>query len=85
MLDVKLVERLTQDRERFAEFSPRECEIRIDSDIPHNRKMLALLHEIIEAIVGQYEIDIEHEELSTLTNVLHQVLCDNSLTWGNNK
>ena len=82
---VKEVDGLITDYDRFGEYSPRELQIRIESQLARDRKELTLLHEIIEAITTQNEIEIEHSDLTTLANGLYQVLSDNSLTWGNSK
>ena len=85
IIAVKEVDGLLSDYERFGEYSPRELQIRVENDVAQDRKELTLLHEIIEVLIAQNEIEIEHSDLTTLANGLYQVLSDNSLTWGNNK
>ena len=85
IIAVKEVDGLLSDYERFGEYSPRELQIRVENDVAQDRKELTLLHEIIEVLIAQNEIEIEHSDLTTLANGLYQVLSDNSLTWGNSK
>lgn len=43
--------------------------------------MVILLHEILEAINYRLELGLEHSKLCILSEVLHQVLRDNKLSF----
>ena len=82
---IREVHNLAHERERMAEYCPWDCEIRVDDDLTDCRKWASVIHELIECIVAVNEIQISHQDISIIANQLHQVLTDNSLTWGNNK
>jgi hypothetical protein len=53
--------------------------IRIDMDERQSDGIEAdLWHEIIEAVNGQYNFKFEHQTISTLASVIHQILVDNA-------
>jgi hypothetical protein len=52
-----------------------------NSTITESRKNETLLHEILEAINAQHELELPHATLTTLSEVLFQVLVDNDGWW----
>lgn len=62
-----------------AETVPEEATICISSELPVGRRLPLLLHEILEVIRLDYDeaLDIPHEYILILSNVLAQVLADN--------
>ena len=63
--------------EDLGHFCPVSNSISLNKTAPHDVQMSTLLHEIIEVIVFKMEIKIEHRDISTLENVLFQVLREN--------
>jgi hypothetical protein len=55
--------------------------IKIGKDYSNETKSEILLHEILESILYRFNIqeEIEHEHLTLISEVLHQVLRDNKL------
>ena len=53
----------------------------IDSNQPEDHKEVTLLHEIIEKIKNENELEIEHRNITSLAYNLHQVLKDNKLSF----
>jgi hypothetical protein len=54
-------------------------QIKIDGSMPESRIEEALLHEIIEAINYHLEIELEHNKLTAISEVLYGVIKDNKL------
>jgi hypothetical protein len=54
-------------------------QIRVEKSPPHDKKFQILIHEIMEAITDQNEIDLPHSQLQTISNALTQVLLDNDI------
>ena len=50
-----------------------------DYDSPESNMAEGFLHEIVEQINSKYEIDLEHKQITVLTQALFQVLRDNGL------
>lgn len=44
-----------------------------------NQTYSTIIHEVIEAINGLYELELEHRDITTLSETLYQVLTDNDL------
>ena len=82
---VEEVEGLAANKDAFGYISFADNKIYIDKHISPERKVSVLAHEIMEGIFGSLEIEIEHDKLTAIACLLHQILVDNSLTWGNNK
>ena len=51
--------------------------IRLDKTLCDDQKLETLLHEITHAISHIYELDLNHNQVSVLSAVLHQVIKDN--------
>jgi hypothetical protein len=55
--------------------------IDLDSSTPATRRDEALLHEIIEALKFHLELNLEHSDLSALSEGLYAVMRDNGLNF----
>jgi hypothetical protein len=56
-----------------------ECRIRINPGYPQSTNEATLIHEVIEAINYLYELGLEHQQITSLEEVLYQVLKENKL------
>lgn len=56
--------------------------ILIDKDVPKDRQDSVLIHEIIEVINNDYELELPHRTIQCLEEVLHQVIKDNPSVFG---
>lgn len=52
-------------------------EIIIDKGLIKDRKEKTIIHEILEAINFEYELDIDHNKITTLETSLYAVIKDN--------
>jgi hypothetical protein len=55
------------------------AEIKLSKNLNPLRKFNILLHEIIEAIVDMYELDVNHLTIQTMATALSQVFIDNNI------
>jgi hypothetical protein len=55
-----------------------EGQILINKDLCESKQELALIHEIIEIIIAEHELKIKHHKIMTISNVLHQIIIDNT-------
>lgn len=76
-IDVEFVDNLIIERGSLGEYHPRTQTIRIDKDNSNQQKEETFIHEVLEAIISIYDIEIEHKDLSIMATVLHQILLDN--------
>lgn len=51
----------------------------IDSELPKAQQEATLIHEILEVLNQYFELNLEHNKISTLENGLYQALNDNNL------
>lgn len=51
--------------------------IRIDKDLPQDRKDSVLVHEILEVINSDYELELPHKTIQCLEELIHMVIKDN--------
>ena len=68
---------MATDRNNIGEYHPRIQTIYIDEDASEQQSEETFLHELLEAIISIYDIDINHKDLSNLSVILHQVIKDN--------
>jgi Zn-dependent peptidase ImmA (M78 family) len=61
------------------EFSTDRNEIRINSKLPKSQRDVSLLHEIMHALNSEFDKDLQHIILESLSQQLYQVLSDNKL------
>lgn len=74
---VSFKENLARDNGTVGTFCGNNTEIRIDSGIPEQRKEKTLLHEILEGINYEYDLDLEHRKISVLETAIFTMLKDN--------
>jgi hypothetical protein len=53
--------------------------IKIDNSAPKDRKIETMLHEIIEAINVHTQLKLRHNQITTVSSILFQVLSDNGV------
>ena len=68
-----------QDPLGCAKFDGQQLLIRIDNNMPKSRREEALLHEIMEAINYHLEIELEHNKLCAISEVLYGILKTNGM------
>lgn len=60
---------------------PNLLKIKLDQSVPNSRREEAFLHEIIEALKYHLELEIEHPDLSALSEGIFAVIRDNGLNF----
>lgn len=68
---------LMVERNHLGEYHSKYQEIHIEQSSTKQQMEETLLHEIMEAINYHYNLSLEHEKLSLIATVLHQVVKDN--------
>lgn len=53
--------------------------ISIDGNSPRERQIETMLHEFVEAVNTHTQLELEHNKITTLANVLYQILKDNGV------
>ena len=53
--------------------------IKIDSGAPKERQLETIVHEIIEAINVHTQLKLRHNQITTVSSILFQVLSDNGV------
>ncbi|MHB8172744.1 MAG: hypothetical protein ACYDG6_14640 [Thermincolia bacterium] len=76
-ISIKQVKDLWTERKNLGEYYPRDQEIRLDDAHTKQQAEETLIHEVFEAFTNIYDINIEHEQLSLMATVWHQILKDN--------
>ena len=77
---VEIRDRLKEDgSDRLGSILYGQQKIIIDSSILEEAKDQTLLHEIVEGIINLFDLEIEHKDLSILSEALYAVLKDNNL------
>ena len=72
---------LILERENFGEWHIKNYEIWLDSEICKQQQEETFLHEIVEAINAIYHTKLEHNQLSLIATVFHQIITDNPKTF----
>jgi len=72
---------LASSEDRHGECDSMRGRIVIDSIQPLEMKESTFLHEIIEKINKDNELDLEHKQITALGTQLHQVLRDNNISF----
>ena len=54
-----------------------------NGDIPEDKAAETLLHEIIEIITTYFDIDLSHQSLTTISEIIFQTIRDNDLDFRN--
>lgn len=76
-----IIEDLLKERGQtcFGYCTPSELEIHISKDIRVEQQKDTLLHEVIEIINSENDLNLIHQTIQTLSTQLYQVLMDNNL------
>lgn len=74
---VKLVENLIAERGRSGECNFLRQTIQIDRALMDSKQKEVLLHEVLEAINEEYDVSLEHHQLSLLSVTLMATLREN--------
>jgi hypothetical protein len=77
MYEVTKVKNLARDRGCLGECCVNSAEIHLDEELSENLADKVLLHEIIEAINLENEMELKHRNITILESSLYQVLIDN--------
>lgn len=74
-INVEYVKNLSSKRDCFGEWHPGDNEIHISEDIKGKQQAVEVfLHEIIEAIMFIYDLDIKHHNIAPLSSGICQAL-----------
>jgi hypothetical protein len=68
---------LTVGTGAYGQLHPSRQKIIIDKNLEREMQEGSFIHEIIEAINGMYELDLEHWKISVLDAALYQIIKDN--------
>jgi len=75
------VEHLSDDEDRWGDYSARTGAIRIDASIPDDMKAETLLHEVCEAVSDIYALGLTENQVCTISAVLLAIARDNPGIW----
>lgn len=82
MLNIITDEHLAGAEDKFGVCDLIRGQIVIDETQPEDHKEVVLLHEILEAINKEHQLELEHNQITSLASCLYQVLKDNKLCFG---
>ena len=68
------VKHLIRDYSRYGEFSSADMSITLDKDMSDQKKELILCHEIIEAIIDIYALDVDHKSIQPLAAAFYHII-----------
>ncbi len=74
---VRLNDNLMHERDERGCCRPKSLSIDIDPGSQPVAQEETFIHELLEAITWQYDIQMEHKDLWNLSQVLHQVIKEN--------
>ena len=78
--DVIITDRFKKDgNPSIGSCQPAHNKIWIEKDIPKTQKETTLLHEIIEIVNTNNDLQLNHQQISTLETQLYQILKENKL------
>lgn len=80
IIKVKEAKDLLVERDHLGEYHPKYQVIYIDEDHTDQQKEETFIHELFEAIDSIYNIQLNHDKLTLLATVFHQVLKDNDIS-----
>lgn len=66
-----------RERDCFAELRPGRLQIAFDPDVADRRQGLSLVHEVVEAASGRYDLGLPHAAVCALAEALHDFLVAN--------
>jgi len=76
LISIEDEKNFTRDHDAYGEWRPDQMKIIIDADLPDTLRNEAIIHEVLEAITGIYDIRIKHHKLMILGVVLHEILTE---------
>ena len=76
---VEFEEHITRDRGAMGQSCGSANWIKLDESLPQTVLDSTFLHEIIEQINYNYELELPHNKITTLETALYQILHDNKL------
>ncbi|QCX32467.1 hypothetical protein FDN13_01440 [Caloramator sp. E03] len=74
-------EHLAGADDRFGECDLIRGRIVIDGTQPDDHKDVVLLHEILEVINKEHQLELEHRQITSLASCLYQVFKDNKISF----
>jgi len=74
---IEKVKNYARDYTFLGTFCGNDSIIKLDNDLKLEVEQKTLLHEIIESINYQFELDLEHNKISTLETALFGIIKDN--------
>lgn len=75
--NIVMNENLMHERNEIGCMRPKRQQIDIDSSATIQQQQETFIHELLEAVISQYTIKLEHDDLSNIATVLHQIIIDN--------
>jgi hypothetical protein len=75
---INFIDNLCSDDHRFAEINHRTLEINIEKTLNPQRFFEGLIHEVVEAISGEGELEIPHPVIEALSGGITAFLRDNN-------
>jgi hypothetical protein len=81
IINVLFDNRLASGEDRYGVCNCIKGEITIDSTQPIEHQESTFIHEIIEKINADNELELEHNKITCLATQLHQVLKDNKISF----
>jgi regulator of RNase E activity RraB len=76
--EVKETENLTRDHGSLGNCCGNNLTINVDKDLKEDVKKKTLLHEIIEALNFEYDLEFQHNKICVLETALFAVIKDNT-------
>jgi hypothetical protein len=77
LYSISKIKDLARDKGHLGECCGNNASINLDDDLQPDVERKVLLHEIIEAINFEFELNLEHNKISVLESTLYQVIIDN--------
>lgn len=77
--DYKITEKQLDDENDWGECIPWKSEININKDLSEDKKILTLIHEIIEAGNSMLELKLKHQQITGIELVIYNTLTENGI------
>ena len=74
---VKMVKDMARDKAVNGYYITQSREIHISKDLEPQETMAVFLHEVVEGIVINLEMEIEHSDITRFGTAIYQILADN--------
>ena len=76
--EINLIENLTRDHATLGSCCGNNLTINIDNGLKEDVKRKTLLHEIIEALNFEYDLEFQHNKICVLETALFALIRDNT-------